>query len=65
MVEGERWCPHACYGITPQQYKQTNCFVIKNMVSLALEPVLKLALVGQAGLELTESHLPLPPEFWD
>ena len=21
--------------------------------------------VDQAGLELTESHLPLPPEFWD
>ena len=31
----------------------------------ALEPVLELALVEQAGLELTEIRLPLPPEFWD
>ena len=30
-----------------------------------LEPVLELALVDQAGLELTEMHLPLPPECWD
>ncbi|KAM7319942.1 hypothetical protein ACRRTK_020385 [Alexandromys fortis] len=27
--------------------------------------VLELALVDQAGLELTEIHLPLPPECWD
>ena len=31
----------------------------------ALEPVLELALVEHAGLELTEIHLPLPPECWD
>ena len=30
--------------------------------SVALEPVLELALVDQAGLELTELCLPLPPE---
>ena len=28
--------------------------------SVAFEPVLELALVAQAGLELTEIHLPLP-----
>ena len=31
----------------------------------ALKPVLELPLVGQVGLELTEIHLPLPPECWD
>ena len=30
-----------------------------------LVPVLELALVDQAGLELTEIHLLLPPECWD
>ena len=29
--------------------------------SVAFEPVLKLALVAQTGLELTEIHLLLPP----
>ena len=33
--------------------------------SVALEPVLELTLVDQAGLELTEIRLPLPPECWD
>ena len=33
--------------------------------SVALEAVLELALVDQAGLELTEILLPLPPECWD
>ena len=33
--------------------------------SVALEPALELALVDQAGLELTEIHLPLPPKCWD
>ena len=32
---------------------------------VALKPVLELALVEQAGLELTEICLPLPPECWD
>ena len=32
---------------------------------VALEPVLELALVNQAGLELTKIPLPLPPEYWD
>ena len=30
-----------------------------------LVPVLELALVDQAGLELTEICLSLPPECWD
>ena len=35
--------------------------------SVALEPVLELAPVDEAGLRLTEIHLPLslPPERWD
>lgn len=28
-------------------------------------PILDLALVDQAGLELTEIRLPLPPKGWD
>ena len=31
---------------------------------VALEYVLELVLVDQAGLELTEIQLPLPPECW-
>ena len=31
--------------------------------SVALKPVLELALIDQAGLELTEICLLLPPEF--
>ena len=27
--------------------------------------VLEVALVDQAGLELTDIHLPLPPECWE
>ena len=33
--------------------------------SIAMESVLELALVDQAGLKLTKIHLPLPPESWD
>ena len=33
--------------------------------SVALEPVVELDLVDQAGLKLTEIHPPLPPECWD
>ena len=32
---------------------------------MVLEPVLEVALVDQAGLELTEICLPLCPESWD
>lgn len=32
---------------------------------VALRPVLELALIDQAGLELTDLFLPLLPEFWD
>ena len=38
---------------------------LKQGFSVALEPVLELALVDQAGLEHTEICLPLPPECWD
>ena len=45
------------------------CFVgvdfTRQGFSVALEPVLEQAIVDQAGLELTEIHLPLPPECWD
>ena len=40
-------------------------FILRQGFSVALEPVLELALVDQAGLELTEICLPLPPECWD
>ena len=33
--------------------------------SVVSEAVLELALVDQAGLEVTEIHLPLPPKCWD
>ena len=33
--------------------------------SVALGPTLELAVIDQAGLELTEIHLPLLPECWD
>ena len=41
------------------------CFVLgfsRQGFSVALVPVLELALVDQTGLELTKIHLPLPPE---
>ena len=44
------------------------CFVSSRQgFSIALEPVLELAVVDQAGLKLTEIHLPLPLllECWD
>ena len=39
-------------------------FFSRQGFSVALEPVLELALVYQAGLKLTEIRLPLPPEFY-
>ena len=41
------------------------CLFLRQGSSVALEPVLELALVNQAGLELTEIHLPLTPECWN
>ena len=35
--------------------------VLRQDLSVALEPVLVLALVDQVGLKLREIHLPLPP----
>ena len=40
-------------------------FFETGFVCVALEPVLELALVNQAALELTETRLSLPPECWD
>ena len=43
------------------------CFYVlfsRQGFSVALEPVLELAFVDQAGLEPTEIHLFLPPECW-
>ena len=40
-------------------------FFLKQGFSVALEPVLELILVDQAGLELTEICLPLPPKCWN
>ena len=40
-------------------------FFFETGFSVAVEPFLELALVDQAGLELTEIRLPLPPECWD
>ena len=34
---------------------------LRQSFSVVLKPVLELALVDQAGLELTEIHLSLPP----
>ena len=43
------------------------CFFVfsRQSLSLALGPVLKLALVDQVGLELIAICLPLPPKCWD
>ena len=38
---------------------------MQSATPFATQPVLKLALVDQAGLELTEIRLPLPPKCWD
>ena len=41
------------------------CFVLRKGFSIVLEPVLELDLADKAGLELTDTHLPLPSEWWD
>ena len=40
-------------------------FFLRQGFYVALEPVLELALIDQADLELTEILLFLPPEYWD
>ena len=55
LVTGIRVCHNACQPFG----------VLKQGFSVALEPVLELDLVDQAGLELTEIHLSLLPEYWD
>ena len=40
-------------------------FFLRQGFSVDLVPVPELALVDQAGIELTEVRLPLPPECWD
>ena len=39
--------------------------VLRQGFSVALEPVLELALVDRAGFELTKILLSLPPKCWD
>ena len=55
--------------ITKVTMMHTFCFILflffKNGFSVALGPVLKVALVDQAGPELTEIRLLLPPKCWD
>ena len=41
------------------------CFVLRQGFSVALEPIMELALVDQASLELTEICLSLLPGCWD
>ena len=41
------------------------CLLETGFLSLTVLAVLEIAFVDQAGLELTEIHLPLPPECWD
>ena len=41
-----------------------DCF-LRQGFSVALEPILEVAFVEQAGLKLTEIHLPLLLECWD
>ena len=42
------------------------CFVfLRQGFSIALEPVMELALVDQASLELRAIRLLLPPKCWD
>ena len=38
---------------------------LKQGFSVALEPVLELALIDQAGFKLKEIRLPLPSECWN
>ena len=40
-------------------------FAFLRFLCVALESVLEVTLVEQAGLELIEICLPLPPECWD
>ena len=40
-------------------------FSLRQGFSVALEPLLELALVDQADLKITEIHLPLPPKCLD
>ena len=43
------------------------CFLfvfLRQGFPVALEPVLELALIDQAGLALIQIRLPLPPECW-
>ena len=40
-------------------------FFLGQGFSVVLDALLEVALVDQAGLELTEICLPLPPEWWD
>ena len=72
-VEGHLGCfqvlaitNHAVMYIVEQMIFVLFCFLFSRQgFSVALKPDLELALVDQAGLELTEIRLPLPLECWD
>ena len=42
-----------------------SCFVFQDSVLCVALVVLELGFVDQAGLELTDIHLPRPPKCWD
>ena len=69
MVDNARWSHESPSAVILQTVLGNTigsfvCF-LRQGFSVALEPVFELALMDQAGLELTEIHLPLPPEYWD
>ena len=55
---------HSSRSITTTDIKHYLSFFFPE-AGLALEPVLELTVVDQAGLELTDILLLLPPECWD
>ena len=59
------WEVHSELSLPMSCSAQIKHFLFRQGFSVALVSVLELSLVGQAGLELTEIHLPLPPKCWD
>ena len=62
------FCVCVCVCVCEYMHTFLFCLVFglsRQGFSVALEPVLELALVDQAGLDLTEIHLLLPPKCWD
>ena len=74
MVEGFPYMHKALCSIPTLQEQKTSPFPVlswflfcflRQGFPVALESVLELALVNQAGLELTEIHLPLSSKCWN